>query len=114
MKGFTLFSNTQGSGYIHDNPNDILTELNPVPVTINGKEITPGASTTLDNHFCRPLQYLGLLGFNEMIFKIGDESDLFEGKHYYQSVFWIDEDKIFEMFSPNAGRDFLFVNGMWK
>ena len=114
MHGYTVFSRGEGCGYIHDNPDDIRKELMLEPVTINGTVINHGTLSTLDDYFCRPLLYLGLLPDNEMIFKIGETSSLFEQKHYYQSVFKIDENRIFEMFSWISGRDHIFIGGAWK
>ena len=36
MHGYTVFSNGEGCGYIHDNPTDIHKEIKAVAVTING------------------------------------------------------------------------------
>ncbi|MHC1707508.1 MAG: hypothetical protein AB9842_08300 [Bacteroidales bacterium] len=113
-----LFSNKNGSGYIADNPDEIMYAIGLETcqgVTINGKWICPGSFITLDDFFCRPLLFMGLKGDNELIFYIGkEEVDLFGEKYYYQSIFKIDESRIFEMFSPNAGSDFYFKNGKWK
>lgn len=108
------FSYGQGCGYIEPVPDNIERAIRRVPVTLAGATIQPGEQTTLQNHFCRPLQYLGMKDTNEMVFFIGQDADLFEGRYYYQSVFKIQEDRIFEMFSPKAGRDFYFVKGEWK
>jgi hypothetical protein len=114
MEGFTIFSKLQGSGYIHFDRDVIKSELKSIHVSICNKTIHPGDFTDLSGHFCRGLEYLGLIGENEMIFKIGEISDLFRTSFYYQAVFRIAEERIFEIFSPGAGRDFLFINGIWK
>lgn len=114
MNGYTIFNNSQGCGYIHDSPKEIFTELSEEPITLAGLIIRPGEYTTLRNYFIRPLEYIGLLANCEMIFRIGSHGDLFTTKHYYQSVFKIGEDRIFEMFSRVAGRDHLYIDGVWK
>lgn len=114
MIGFAVFWNNQGAGYIHKSNEIIYDEIKQVPVTIAGVKINPGEETTLSDHFCRPLKYLGMLDDNEMIFLMGTTGDLFETNYYYQSVHRIADDRIFEMFSPLAGRDFNFINGKWK
>jgi hypothetical protein len=114
MEGFTIFSNNQGSGYIHFDPDVIKSELKINPVSICHKTINPGDFTDLFGHFCRQLEYLGMFGENEMIFRICEITDLFRTSYVYQAGFRIDEDRIFEMFSPGSGRDFLFKNGKWK
>ena len=114
MIGFAVFGNNQGSGYIHKSPEVITEEVKPVPMTITGVKINPGEETTLSDHFCRPLKYLGMLDDNEMIFLMGTTGDLFETNYYYQSVHRIADGRIFEMFSHGSGRDFNFINGKWK
>jgi hypothetical protein len=114
MEGFTIFSNNQGCGYIHFDRDIIKSELKVIPISVCHKTLYPSDFTDLLGHFCRELEYLGMLGENEMIFRIGEIADLFRTSYLYQAVFRIDEERIFEMFSPGAGRDFLFKNGKWK
>lgn len=112
--GWKVFSNKQGSGYIYESEQEMHMQINVVSVTINTKKINPGDMTTLDGHFCRELRYLGMKDNKEMIFEIGTTKDLFTKKYYYQSVLWVSENRIFEMFSWDAGRDFYYINGKWK
>lgn len=119
MNGFTIFSDNQGAGYIHEDPNEINTELVTESVSINGKKIVPGDYTTLNGHFSRPVIYIGYLldGLQssvEMIFKIGTGNNLFATKHYYQSIYRISDTRIFEMYSHISGRDFIFKGGKWR
>ena len=109
-----IFSFGQGGGYIEPVPENIENAIRRVPVTLAGATLHPGEETTMQKFFDRPLQYLGMKDTNEMVFFIGQDADLFEGRYYYQSVFKIQEDRIFEMFSHKAGRDFYFVKGAWK
>ena len=111
---FVIFSNKQGSGYISDI--EIDNYINQISVSINNQIITPGQSTNLFNHFCRDLKYIGLnkKEETEMIFFIGSTNDLFNKEFYYQSVFKISENRIFELYGQGSGRDFFFINGKWK
>ena len=113
MDGWVVYSDNQGSGYIVTEKK-ALDEIRREGVTINGSKIKPGQHTSIQGYFSRPLEYLGLIGENEMLFRIGEQSDLFGTKIYLQSVFRISESRLFEMFSHNSGRDFIFVNGKWK
>ena len=109
-----IFSFGQGMGYIEKTPDTIENAIRKVPVTLAGATIHPGEETTLQNYFCRPLKYMGLLNENEMTFFLGQDADMFDSKYYYQAVAKIQEDRIFEMFTHKAGRDHYFVNGNWK
>lgn len=105
-----VYGDNQGSGYIHNERFELDKYIEKKSVTINGCEIKVGEKTTLNNHFANPLEYLGMIGKNEMVFFIGAA----DGLYFFQSIFKIQEDRIFEMFSPIAGRDFYYVNGIWK
>lgn len=100
-------------GYICNSMDEMTDNVSSEPVTVNDKTIAPGDMTTLNGHFCRPLKYIGKQG-SEIIFLIGSDGDLFTKRVYFQSVALIANDRIFEMYSPGAGRDFLFINGKWK
>lgn len=105
-----VYSDNQGSGYIHNERNELEKYLVKKSVTINGCEIKVGEKTTLNGHFANPIEYIGTIDKNEMVFYIGAA----DGLYFFQSVFKIQEDRIFEMFSPISGRDFYYVNGIWK
>lgn len=110
---FTIFSRAQGCGYICTNKKDIDNVINPESITINSKLIEPGQLTDLDNHFSKPVKYLGIkrsTEHKELIFELGQDS----GCYYYQSVFKITENRIFELFAYKSGRDFNYINGQWK
>jgi hypothetical protein len=113
-EGYVVFSNAQGMGYIFDSPDKMEALINPVPVTLNNKVINHGDFTTLDDYLIRPIKYIGMISEQEMVFFIGSVQNLFETKYYYQAIMKVDENRIFEMFSPTAGRDHLFVAGKWK
>ena len=111
-EGFVIYCDKQGCGYVHDDRNTIEKHLQKVSISINNCTIEVGDNTTLNGHFTNPLEYIGLIGSNELVFYIGAADE----KYFFQSVFKIQEDRIFEMYSlePPAGRDFFFVNNKWK
>lgn len=111
---FTIFSRKQGCGYIFNNTTDIDKHLQKVPVTIAGTTLQPGEFTDMLGYFCRELEYMGMMNGNEMIFHIFSVADMFDQKHYYQCIFKIAEDRIFEMFAPGSGRDHYYIKGKWK
>lgn len=115
---FTLFSQGQGSGYISENSIEIYNQINQTPISLNNKIINPGTKTSLDNHFCREVKYLGVkinnLDTEELIFELGYSEYLFNKTFYYQSIFKISENRIMEIFKKASARDFIFINGKWK
>ncbi|MCT2563972.1 hypothetical protein [Chryseobacterium herbae] len=109
-----IYSNKMGMGYIIPDPIDINSFINRIPVKIGNETIQPQAKTTLIGYFdISPAMYIGMLE-NEMIFYLGDTSDLFERKQYFIAIVKVSETRIFSMFSHNAGRDFNLVNNKWK
>ncbi len=112
MSEFVWFGDTQGSGYITASKDELT--VKPIGCRVVDEDLAPGAMTDMSGMFCRPLEYMGQLGENEMIFYIGEDSDLLTTKHYFQSVLWLSEKRIAESFAPNSGRDFHYINGVWK
>ena len=110
---YSLFSKSQGSGYIFDNENEITKYINPVSINVGSESISPGDMTDLDNYLSRKVKYLGLVNGTGMIFYYGSENNLFP-KHYYGLIFRISQTRIFEMFSNIGGRDHNFINQNWK
>ena len=111
-----IFSDKQGMGYVADNEYDIYDIIDEESISINNKVLKPGDLTTLDNYFIREVRFLGVSkeNENEMVFAIGDETDLFNNEFYYNSIIKISETRIFECFAYGSGRDHIFVNGNWK
>lgn len=108
-----IFSDRQGSGYICSNSQQIKTIAQPLPVTVNGKTYSPGDKTTLENFFCRELEYIGRLD-SEAIFLMGSKEDLINSVYYYQSVYVISDARIYLTYGPKFGRDYNFIKGEWK
>ena len=114
IPGAAVFSRSQGSGYIHTDPDMMARYLRPESITVVDEVLFPGMMTTLSGHFCSPVYYLGLVSTKEMIFKLGEDGDLLKTRYYYQSVHFIDRYRIFEMFTWQSGRDFNWIGGRWK
>lgn len=109
-----IYNDKMGMGYIVPGTIDINIFLEPLPVKIGEEIISPHSETTLLGYFnLKPAMYIGMLN-NEMIFYLGETSDLFECKRYYLSIVKLTEKRIFSMFTHKAGRDYNLVNNKWK
>ena len=110
-----IYNGKLGMGYIL--PEDVMIEnfINPIPVSIGGSEIIqPSTETSLLGYFnIAPALYIGMIG-NEMIFYLGNQTDLFGEKKFYLSLVKLSETRIFSMFTHKGGRDFNLVNSTWK
>lgn len=115
---FTIFSKSQGSGYIVRNRQKLINEINPVSVSINSIIfINSGENTDLINYFDREVKYLGVKKnstHTEMLFLLGTSNDLFSEIIYIESIYKISETRIFQIFGHGYGRDFNLINGIWK
>jgi len=112
--GAVIFSNKQGHGYIYPDCYKINEGLREVESVVLGTTIHPGQYTDLSGFFSRTCQYLGLFGKNEMIFYLGNDFNQFFERWYYQSVYLISETRLFEILNHKGGRDFNYINGVWK
>lgn len=112
MTELVWFTDKQGCGYITNQKNAL--RLSGTELVLAGETLKPGDMTTISGLFCRPLEYLGTRDPKEMIFYIGSMQDMFEVKHYFQSVLWVSETRVWESFAPGSGRDFNFIGGVWK
>lgn len=109
---YTIFSKNQGGGYI--SKDEIIDyRFKKIVVSFEFGTIQPLIETNLGGFFCRKLTYLGCDN-KELLFHIGTEKNLFETTVYYQSVYKISDTRIFLMYSNIAGRDYNFINGIWK
>lgn len=111
---FVYFSHKQGSGYILNNDKDIYRKAEKVEFTLNNTVFKPGEKTTLFNHWSKEAEYIGLIDKTEAVFLLGSDHNLFTKYWYYSSVFIIDTNRIFVNYSPGSGRDYYFINGVWK
>lgn len=108
-----IFSNTQGSGYI--STTEIFDDpLSYLPVVIVDEILVPGVYTDVRGYFSRDLKYIGLKGDNELIFYIGSSRSLFEIKHYWQSLWLISPERLYQVFGHGSGRDFNWIRGEWR
>jgi hypothetical protein len=106
-----IYSDNCGEGLILYNDEKI--NIKPLLVKIANEIIHPGEKTTMSGYFKEPLLYCGLYR-KALVFYIGTEQNLFESIHYYQIVHKISENRLFSMFRFDSGRDFNFINGIWK
>lgn len=107
-----MYSNNGGEGLIltgNQRP-DIRKES----ITVAGTTLVPGETSDLAGYFSCPLLFCGIMNKNSLVFLIGFESDLFTDTFYYQVINRISETRLFSMFTPNAGRDFNYINKKWK
>ncbi|MCF8428375.1 MAG: hypothetical protein K9I36_16690 [Bacteroidia bacterium] len=107
-----LYSHSGGEGIILENDAPLLVRKeNPF---VAGEILIPGTSTSMSGYFKHSLEFCGVINENDLVFFIGEDSDLLGSKRYYQVVHLISENRLFSMFSHGAGRDFNFINGKWK
>lgn len=116
MTEATFFSNNMGEGYISDDPIEMEQLLDKKNIFVANENIEPGQETTINGFYTKAIKYVGVLKTNHqaIIFYIGQRVDLFSTTHYYQLLYLIDNDRLFEMFTEKSGRDFNFINGKWK
>jgi hypothetical protein len=90
------------------------TELVKEPITVCGVEIHPGDHTTLNDFFCRPIEYIGKENQSTAVFFIGSKEDILFPEYYYEPVAIITDNRLFKMYSNNGGRDFNYIKNEWK
>lgn len=83
-------------------------------ITVCGETIIPGQITTLNDFFCRPIEYLGKDPDGNAIFYMGSKENSFFSEHYYEPVYVVTETRLFKIYSHNAGRDFNYIKNEWK
>jgi hypothetical protein len=108
-----FFSNSQGEGLI-SNTKDISIERNSQETHLGNNTFNVGCSITLDGFFSFPHEFVGRIKGNELVFYCGFEFDLFEERHFFKVINYITPKRIFVMYTPQSGRDYNFVNGIWK
>lgn len=136
----TLFTDSQGGGYITDQPEYFEEAYLFKPETQGAEsealarcfDLKIGNRSTLLDFFIRPILYVGQhLETGGHIFRL-NEATRINGKlvsdpigaqikfdytpdlFYYQEVFIISPTRIFLMYNPYGGRDWNLVNGKWK
>ena len=75
-----------------------------------------GEKSDLNGFFNRELTFIGLHPDNKQtaVFYIGNSSDLFGSKKYYEDVLILSTTRIFKLYGTGHGRDYNFVNNKWK
>lgn len=112
----TIYNNGGGLGfYLEDNDQE-SDFVHPDPISLHGKILNPGELTTLDGIFLKPLRYAGIIeddGSKLMCFYNGDETDLFGSKRHYYQFYWLNENRIGNIFSAGTFRDFHWRKDHW-
>lgn len=107
-----IFSNGCGEGLII-NPGQNI-EFEPKEMMVADEILIPGRFTSMSGFFKNSLEYVGVVNESSLLFRIGEEINLFGIKEYYQVIHWITETRLFSMYTYHSGRDFNFINGKWK
>lgn len=107
-----IFSNNMGEGLILK-PGENIEFRKETPL-VAGEYLIPGTFTSMSGYFRHSLEFCGVINKNGLVFHIGDDTNLFDTKKYYQVVHLISETRVFSMFTFQSGRDFNYVNGRWK
>lgn len=110
---WVVFGDKEGEGYLSVD-NIIPKRFKKEPVTFIFGTIQPDEMTTVGDYFSQPLKYIGrykkeLLFFNGVFGGPNDKSF-----YAYKSIHWINDTRIFRMFSHQSGRDFNWKNNQWK
>lgn len=112
----TIYNNGGGLGFFLEDGEEEKDFVNQEPVLLHGKTLTPGEFTTLDGVFMKPLRYAGVMmddGSKLMCFHNGDESDLFGSKHHYYQYYWLNENRIGNIFKAGTFRDYHWRKNHW-
>ena len=86
-------------------------------VLLHGKELAPGEETFLDGFFVKKVLYVGTLkskNHKVMCFYAGKDSDLFQEKHYYYCLIYLDENNIVNKYTHSSARSFIWNGSQWK
>lgn len=107
-----FYSNNLGQGIICYNDEPV--QLDTTPVNVADEILIPGTFTSMNGYFKESIEYKGLYQGNKLVFEIGTDEDMFEKKTYYQVINRIDQHTLFEKYAENHGRDYRWINGVWK
>ena len=108
-----IFSHNQGQGIISETK-DILIDKTPGVLKLGNTSFDIGDSITLDGFFDFPHEFVGSINNNRLIFYCGSDANLFETHHYFKVICYISPTRIFVMYTEISGRDYNWVNGIWK
>lgn len=107
-----IYNQNCGEGIILQN--DEVLDVRKESPMVGNEILVPNTFTSMNGYFKHSLEFCGVYKKNILVFYIGEDSDLFTKKRYYQIVHMITQHRLFSMFSHGAGRDFNFINGKWK
>lgn len=110
----TLFySGNQGEGFTC-NPDETLGLEDRGDFKLGNEVLTLLKETTLEGFFDFPHRFEGFNCKTGMVFFCGYENDLFGGTRYFKVIHLLTPKRIFVMYTPKSGRDYNFINGVWK
>lgn len=92
-----------------------LSKIENKSIQVNNVVFNTGEETTFFDLFNSPVIYLGL--YDEfMLFKIGEEVNLFESLTYANAFCKIDENRIMTVYQAGTARDYVYkeVKGVWQ
>lgn len=110
-----IYSNSGGMGLITDNP--INSKIKNEKVQLHGRELTPGDKTTLDGYFEKSVIYAGVMESKNqkvLCFYIGKDTNLFEEKHFFYCLIYLNENLIVNRYTPTSARPFAWTGTRWK
>lgn len=112
----TIYNNNGGLGFFLEENDKEIDFIQAESVVLHGEILNPGDYTTLDGIFTKPLRYAGIMdddGSKLMCFHNGREADLFGSKEHYYQYYWLNENRIGNVFSLGSFRDFHWRTNHW-
>jgi hypothetical protein len=107
-----IYSNKMGEGIILEDYTPLIIDPKNVPVA--STILIANTYSSMCGYFKHDLLFCGVINKKTLVFFIGEEINGSTKKRFYQIIHLITETRLFSMFSHLAGRDFNFVNGVWK
>lgn len=111
-----IYSDGGGMGMITTNTAN-HPKIQKQEIVLHGKTIAPGDTTTLDGYFEKSVIYAGIMDSNNqkvMCFYIGKDSNLFEEKHFFYCLIYLNENLIVNKYTPTSARPFAWTGTRWK
>lgn len=112
----TIYNKGGGLGFFLEDGDKEQDFVQRDSVILHGETLNPDDFTTLDGIFTKPLRYAGIMNDNGsklMCFHNGEESNLFENKDHYYQYYWLNENRIGNIFSVGTFRDFHWRKNHW-
>jgi len=116
-----FYSNSGGMGIILNHSEfirkHVFFEQSRIEYPDGSLFLIPGVESNLWGFWNVPMEYVGTLkstSKNCLVFYAGEESTIFETKHYFYCVYLISPSRIFIKYNESSGRDYNYINGKWK